>query len=100
MGWIPVIGEKRMRLMTGTDRRRQSRNGRTHCTSKLPALRNPVKGGMALKRPHVGRQEAEADRAAAVAIVDAVDHGRQFLAPLVGGIEQIRLVRAGGHEIE
>jgi hypothetical protein len=37
---------------------------------------------MALERPHVGRKEAEADRAAAVAVVDAVDQRRrQFLTP-------------------
>jgi hypothetical protein len=55
--------------------------------SKLPLLRHPLKRRMALERPHLGRQQAEADRAAAVAVVDAVDYGRQFLAPLIGRIE-------------
>jgi len=48
---------------------------------KLPPLRHPMKGGMALEGPHVGRKEAEADRAAAVAVVDAVDQWQQLLAP-------------------
>jgi hypothetical protein len=55
--------------------------------SELPALRHPVKRGMTLEGPHAGRQQPEADRVAAVAVVDAVDHRGQFLAPLVGGLE-------------
>ena len=51
-------------------------------------------------RPHVGVQEAEADRAAAVTVINTIDHWRQFLAPLVGGIEEMRLVLIGGNEIE
>src|SRR5438874_417348 len=36
---------------------------------------------MPLERPHVGREEAETDCAAAVAVLDAVDQRRQFLTP-------------------
>jgi hypothetical protein len=64
-----------------------SKRSRVIGFSKLPALRHPVKGRVALERPHVGRQEAEADRATAVAVIDAVDHGRELLPPLVGGVE-------------
>jgi len=53
---------------------------------------------MTLERAHVGRQQAEGDRAAAVAVIDAVDDGRKFPAP--GGLEQVRLMPAGGNEIE
>ena len=67
---------------------------------KLPPLRHPVKRGMALEGPHIGRKQAEADRAAAVAVVDAVDQRRQFLAPVVVGREQVRLVLGGGHQVE
>jgi hypothetical protein len=49
-----------------------------------------VKRGVPLERAHVGRKEAEADRAAAVAVVDAVDQRRQFLAPVVVGREQVQ----------
>jgi len=41
-----------------------------------------VKGGMALESAQAGRKQAEADRTAAVAVVDAVDQRRTFLAPL------------------
>jgi hypothetical protein len=41
-----------------------------------------------------------ADRAAAVAVVDAVDQRRQLLAPVVVGREQIRLMPGGGHQVE
>ena len=68
--------------------------------SKLPPLRHPVKGGMALERPHIGRKQAEADRATAVAVVDAVDQRRQFLAPVIVGREQVRLVLTSGHQVE
>jgi hypothetical protein len=52
---------------------------------------------MALERPDIGRKQAEADRAAAVAAVDAIDQRRQFLAPAAIGVEQVRLVLGGGH---
>ena len=67
--------------------------------SKLPTFPHPVKGGMALERPHLGRQQAEADRAAAVAVVDAVDERRQLVSPLVVMREQIRLMHGGGHQV-
>ena len=67
---------------------------------KLPSLRHPVKGGVALERAHAGRKEAEADGAAAVAVVDAVDQRREFLAPAVVGVEQIRLVVIGRHQVK
>ena len=44
-----------------------------------------MKRGMALERAHVRRKQAEADRAAAVAVVDAVDQRRQLLALIVVG---------------
>lgn len=56
-----------------------------------------MKGRVALERPHLGRQQAEADRAAAVAVVDAVDQRRQFLAPPIVEREQIRLMHRGGN---
>src|SRR5229473_68581 len=46
---------------------------------KLPLLRHPVKGGMALEGPHPGRKQAEGDSATSVTVVDAVDGRRQFL---------------------
>jgi hypothetical protein len=52
-----------------------------------------VKGGVTLERAHVVRKQAEADRAAAVAVVDAVDERRQFLAPVIVGREQVRRLR-------
>jgi hypothetical protein len=67
---------------------------------KLPPLRHAVEGGMALERPHAGRKQAEADRGAAVAVVDAVDQRRQFPAPVVIGREEVRLMPAGGHKVE
>jgi len=67
---------------------------------KLPAFRHPVKGGVALEGPHVARKQAEPNGAAPVAVVDAVDERREFLAPLVGGREQIRLMMAGWNEIK
>jgi hypothetical protein len=54
-----------------------------------------MKRGMALEGAHVRRKQAEADRAAAVAVVDAVDQGRQLLALIVVGREQVRLVLGG-----
>src|ERR1700757_1187562 len=74
--------------------------GLLNLPSKLPPLRHPVKGRMALERAHVGREQAEADGAAAVAVVDAVDQRRQFLAPAVVGVEQIRLVVIGRHQVK
>jgi hypothetical protein len=59
-----------------------------------------VKGGVALEGPHVARKQAEPNGAAPVAVVDAVDERREFLAPLVGGREQIRLMMAGWNEIK
>ena len=44
-----------------------------------------MKGGVALEGAHVRRKQAKADRATAVAVVDAVDQRREFLAPLVVG---------------
>jgi hypothetical protein len=67
---------------------------------KLPPLRHPVKGGMALERAHLGRKQAEADGAAAVAVVDAVDQRRQFLASVIVDGEQVRLVVGGGNQVE
>ena len=63
---------------------------------KLPPLRHPPERGMAAEGAHRGRQQAEADGAAAVAGVDAIDQRRQFLAPVAGGFEQIRLVLTAG----
>jgi hypothetical protein len=68
--------------------------------SKLPAFRYSVKGGMALKRPHTGRKQAESNRAAAVPVVDAVDQRREFLAPVVIGREQVWLMLAGRHQVQ
>jgi hypothetical protein len=42
---------------------------------------------MAFKRPHLRRQQAEADRAAAVTVVDAIDERREFLTPAIIGRE-------------
>src|SRR5712671_8190309 len=67
---------------------------------KLPLLRHPVKGGMALESPHPGRKQAEGDSATSVRVADAVDERRQFLSPVVIGCEQIRLMAASGHEVE
>jgi hypothetical protein len=67
---------------------------------KLPALWYPVKGGMALEGPHIRRKQAEADRAAAVAVVDAIDEWRQPLAAVIVGSEQIRLMHRGGNQVE
>ena len=54
---------------------------------KLPAFRYPVKRGVALEGADVARKQAESDRAAPVAVVDAVDERREFLAPIVVGRE-------------
>jgi hypothetical protein len=70
------------------------------CRSKLPLLRHPVKGGMPLERAHVARKQSEANRAAAVAVIDAVDQGRQFLAPGIIRGEQVWLAVIGGHQVE
>src|SRR5215472_13918072 len=59
---------------------------------KLPLLRHPVKGGVALEGPHVARKQSEANGASAVAVVDAVDQRREFLATAVVGREQVRLM--------
>jgi hypothetical protein len=55
---------------------------------------------MALERPHIGRKEAEADRTAAVAVIDEIYQRRQFLVPTVIDREQVRLVVIGGHQVE
>jgi hypothetical protein len=55
---------------------------------------------MPLERAHVGRKQAEANGAAAVAVVDAVDQRRQFLAPVAVGREQVRLVLGCRHQVE
>src|ERR1700730_9223575 len=67
---------------------------------KLPLLRHPVKGGMALEGPHPGRKQAEGDSATSVTVVDAVDERRQFLSPVVIGCDKIQLMVASGHEVE
>jgi len=59
-----------------------------------------MKSGMALERAHIGRKQAEADRAAAITVIDAVDQRRQFLAPVIVGREEVRLVVGGGHQVE
>jgi hypothetical protein len=53
---------------------------------------------MPSESPHAGRQQPEPDRAAAVAVIDAIDHGRQFLPPVV--LEQIKLMAGGRHQVE
>jgi hypothetical protein len=68
--------------------------------SKLPGLRHALESGMAFKRPHLRRQQAKADRAAAVTVVDAVDERRQFLTPAIVACDQIRLMLAGGNQVE
>ena len=55
---------------------------------------------MAFEGPHVDGKQPEANRAAAVAVIDAVDQRRQFLAPAVVGGEQVRLVLIGGDQVE
>src|SRR5437899_1892586 len=55
---------------------------------------------MALERPHTRRKQAEADRTTAVAVVYAVDQRRQFLARVAVGREQVRLMLAGGNQVE
>ena len=59
-----------------------------------------MKRGVPFERAHVGRKQPEANGASAVAVVDAVDQRRQFLAPAVIGSEQVRLVLVGVHEVE
>jgi hypothetical protein len=49
---------------------------------------------------HIGRKEPEANGASAVAVVDAIDQRRQFLAPAVVGREQVRLMLIGGHQVQ
>ena len=41
---------------------------------------------------HVAWKQSEANRAAAIAVIDAVDQRRQFLAPVIVGREQVRLM--------
>ena len=59
-----------------------------------------MKGGVALEGPDVGRKQAEPDRTAAVAIIDAVDQRGKFLAPIAVRDKQVRLVVIGGHQVE
>jgi len=68
--------------------------------SKLPTLRHPLESAVAFERAHLRRQEAEADRATAVTVVDAVDERREFLTPAMIGREQIRLMLAGRNKVE
>jgi hypothetical protein len=67
---------------------------------KLPLFRYALKGGVTLERAHIARKEAETNGAATVAIVDAVDERREFLAPVIVGREQIRLVVIGRNQAE
>jgi hypothetical protein len=53
-----------------------------------------VKGGVTPERAHVARKKAKSNGAAAVAVVDAVDQRRQFLALVSIGREQVGLVPA------
>src|SRR5262245_28799290 len=53
---------------------------------------------MTAERTHAGWQQAEADGTAAIAVVDAVDHGRQFLSLVM--LEEIELMAGGRYEIE
>jgi hypothetical protein len=55
---------------------------------------------MALEGPHIARKQAESNRAAPVPVVDAVDEWREFLATVVVGGEQIRLMMAGRYQVE
>ena len=55
---------------------------------------------MPLERPHIARKQSEANRASAVAVIDAVDQRRQFLAPVIVGREQVRLMLVGGDQVE
>jgi hypothetical protein len=59
-----------------------------------------VKGGVALEGAHVFRKQAKTNGAPAIAVVDAVDQRRQFLAPAAVGIEQVGLMLVGGHQVE
>ena len=67
---------------------------------KLPTFRHAPESGVAFERPHLRRQQAEADRAAAVTVVDPVDERREFLTAAIVGREQIRLMLAGGNKVE
>jgi hypothetical protein len=59
-----------------------------------------MKRGMALKGAHVAREEAKSNRTAAVSVIDAVDQRRQFLAPVIVGREQVRLMVVGGDQVK
>jgi len=47
-----------------------------------------MKSGVPFESPHVARQQSEANGAAPVTVIDAVDQRRQFLAPAGVGGEQ------------
>jgi hypothetical protein len=75
--------------------------GRMRCFSGWPkappAMRRPITTFSFSATADVGRKQAETDR---IAAVDAVDHGRRFLAPVVVGREEIRLMPARGNQVE
>ena len=49
---------------------------------------------------HVAWKEPEPNRAPAIAVIDAIDQRRQFLAPVIVAREQVRLMLIGGHQVE
>jgi hypothetical protein len=58
------------------------------------AKQSALKGAWPLNARTSGRQQTEADRATAVAVVNAVDHRRQPQSPLIGSIGTRRSDRA------
>jgi hypothetical protein len=89
--------ERKERLQSCTSRERGNRSTpKGVAIVKTPTP--PAPRGMTSKRPRIGRQQAEADGAAPVAVVDPVDHGRQFLPFLL--LEQIGLMAGGRDQIE
>jgi hypothetical protein len=68
--------------------------------SKLPIFRHTLKGSVPFERPHLRRQQTEADRATAITVVDPVDKRREFQPSAIVGREQIRLMLAGGNKVE
>ena len=67
--------------------------------SELKFLRHALEGGVACEALNLGGGVAEADGASAVAAVDLVDEGGEFLAAGVVG-EEVGLVMRGGDEAE
>jgi hypothetical protein len=55
---------------------------------------------VALERAHVARKQSEANRASAITVIDEVDERLQFLAPVIIGREQVRLMLTGGNQVE